>query len=185
MVDSSRRTDIGSSSALIDRQKSPDIFSTPPIKPTTAIMTQITTESILKATCLCKQASISLHGPPVRSHYCHCTICQNFHSAPFSLNAIYPLEGVAVPDNSDDVFQKYTPKEQMEIYRCRQCGVAVCAWVGRLNLWAVYVGAGITLDGKRVRPSEVAEFEGVLHMFYEERQRDVRSVVLKGLEADC
>lgn len=90
-----------------------------------------------------------------------------------------------MPDNSDDVFQKYTPKEQMEIYRCRQCGVAVCAWVGRLNLWAVYVGAGITLDGKRVRPSEVAEFEGVLHMFYEERQRDVRSVVLKGLESDC
>jgi hypothetical protein len=47
--------------------------------------------------------------------------------------------------------------------------------VGRVNLWAVYVGAGIILDGgERIKPSEVPEFEGVLHMFYEERQRDVK-----------
>lgn len=66
------------------------------------------------------------------------------------------------------------PKDQLEIYRCQECGVSVCGWVGRVNLWAVYVGAGITLDGKRIKPSEVPAFEGVLHMFYEERQRDVR-----------
>ena len=43
-----------------------------------------------------------------------------------------------------------------------------------MNFWAVYVGAGILLDGKRIKPNEFPVFEGVLHMFYEERQRDVR-----------
>src|SRR6202035_1078397 len=77
-------------------------------------MMQITADSILKASCLCKQTSVTLRGPPVRSHYCHCTICQNFHGAPFSLNAIYPPARVDLPTNSEQLFQKFTPKEQLE-----------------------------------------------------------------------
>jgi hypothetical protein len=137
-------------------------------------MTQIPADSILNASCLCKKASIALHGPPIRSHYCHCTFCQNFHGAPFSLNAIYPPARVVLPDNHDEVLQTHVPKDQMEIYRCRECGVSLCTWVGRVQVWAVYVGAGISWNGKRIKPNENPEFEGVLHMFYEERQRDVR-----------
>lgn len=42
------------------------------------------------------------------------------------------------------------------------------------KVWAVYVGAGITLGGERIRPKDVHEFEGLMHMFYGERQRDVK-----------
>ena len=42
------------------------------------------------------------------------------------------------------------------------------------KVWAVYVGAGITFNGERIRPKDVPEFEGVMHMFYGERQRDVK-----------
>ena len=136
-------------------------------------MTPITPDSILKASCLCHNA-ITLHGPPLRSHYCHCTICQTFHGAPFSLNAIYPPAHVVLPDNHHEVFQKHIPKDQLEIYRCRECGTLVCAWVGRVQRWAVYVGVGISLNGKRIKPNENPEFEGLLHMFYKERQRDIR-----------
>jgi hypothetical protein len=138
----------------------------------------IASTSQLKATCLCKKATITLEGLPMRSHYCHCTICQILHSAPYGLIAIYLPPKVILPDNHSEVFSTYTPDDRVEVYRCRECGVAVVSWVKQYNVWGVYVTAGITLDGKRIRPSEVPAFEGVMHMFYAERQRDVKYFLL-------
>jgi hypothetical protein len=135
----------------------------------------VTSTSQFKATCHCKKATITLDGLPIRSHYCHCTVCQILHSAPYGLIAVYPPSKVVLPSNEEEIFSKYTPDDRVDVYRCRECGVAVVSWVKRYNVWGVYVTAGLTLDGgERVRPGVVPEFEGCMHMFYDERQRDVR-----------
>ena len=88
--------------------------------------------------------------------------------------AVYGSANLTLPDDADDKFATFSPKDGLKVYRCCHCGVSVCAFVGNYKVWAVYVGAGITVDGERVRSKEVPEFEGVMHMFYGERQRDVR-----------
>ena len=134
----------------------------------------LTPTSVLKASCLCQQAFITLRGPPVRSHYCHCTICQSLHSAPYALVAVYGSANLTLPDDADEKFTKFSPKDGLKVYRCRNCGVSVCAFVGNYKVWAVYVGARIMVDGEWRRLKDVPECEGVMHMFYGERQRDVR-----------
>ena len=123
---------------------------------------------------LCQKATIFLHGPPIRTHYCHCTICQSLHSAPYALVAVYLPANLTLPQDADDILTQFSPKDGLNVYRCHYCGVAICSYVKNYNVWAVYVGAGITLGGERIRPKDVPEFEGVMHMFYGERQRHVQ-----------
>ena len=138
---------------------------------------QLATTSVLKASCLCGKSAITLYGLPIRSHYCHCTICQTLHSAPYALVAVYLPANLTLPDDADDNFAQFSPKNGLNVYRCHHCGVSICAYVENYKVWAVYVGAGITHGGERIRPKDVPEFEGVMHMFYGERQRDVKYVL--------
>jgi len=135
---------------------------------------QLTTTSLLKASCLCQKAAVTLCGPPVRSHYCHCTICQSLHSAPYALVAVYLPANLTLPEDAGDILVQFSPKDGLNVYRCYHCGVSICSYVENYKVWAVYVGAGITLGGERIRPKDVPEFEGVMHMFYGERQIDVK-----------
>src|SRR5271170_2040587 len=121
---------------------------------------QLTSTSILQASCLCKALTVRLHGPPLRSHYCHCTICQSLHSAPYALIAVYTSSNLILPDHNPPKFAIFSPKDGLNVYRCHECGVPVCARVENYKVWVVYVGAGISLDGKRIRPMEVPSFEG-------------------------
>jgi len=93
---------------------------------------------------------------------------------PYALVAVYVSANLTLPDDADDKFAKFSPKDGLKVYRCPNCAVSVCAFVRNYKVWAVYVGAGITVDGERIRPKDVPEFEGLMHMFYGERQRDVR-----------
>src|SRR5271170_2611195 len=121
---------------------------------------QLTSTTVLKASCLCRQASIIIQGPPLRSHYCHCTICQSLHSAPYALIAVYSSSNLILPDHNPPKFAIFSPKDGLNVYRCHECGVTVCARVENYKVWVIYVGAGISLDGKRIRPMEVPSFEG-------------------------
>lgn len=135
---------------------------------------QLASNSVLKATCLCKSCTITLTGPPLRCHYCHCTICQKIHSAPYALIAVYLESNVTLPEDKSDRFATFSPKEGITVYCCRECGVSRCGWVGNYKVWGVYVSSAITMDGEIIRPMEFPEFEGVMHMFYQHRQRDVK-----------
>ncbi|KAI8802134.1 Mss4-like protein [Cladochytrium replicatum] len=81
-----------------------------------------------QGTCLCGATRFSVHGSSDSdlyfSCYCHCTICQRFHSAPFT-----HLIGV-----NPEVFQLLTPRDLLISYktsenlvrhRCGSCGTAV------------------------------------------------------------
>jgi hypothetical protein len=131
-------------------------------------------ETNLTASCLCSKATVTLHGPPRSSHYCHCSICQNVHSAPFALVAIYTPTNLTLPNQPQGMFEIFSPKDGLDIYRCRNCGVAVFSQVRNYKVWGVYMGANIAFNGARIRPSEVPAFEGAMHIFYAERQRDIK-----------
>jgi hypothetical protein len=145
----------------------------------------LTPTSILKATCLCNASTISLKGPPLRCHYCHCTICQKIHGAPYALIAVYAESNVTLPDDKAERLATFSPKEGLTVYRCRECGAPLCGWVGSYKVWGVYVSSGITMDGEVVRVIETPEFEGVMHMFYQHRQRDVKFDIHHGFDLIC
>ena len=133
----------------------------------------LTPATILKASCLCGKASIELRGPPI--DYCHCTSCQTLHSAPYAFVAVrcglhsHPITTALFTRSRQRI------QSRSRLYRCRNCGVALCGWVKRFNVWGIYVGT-ITLDGKWISTRDFPEFEGVTHMFYGERQRDIKSI---------
>jgi hypothetical protein len=137
-------------------------------------MMELTESSIISASCLCKKGTITLQGLPIRSHYCHCTTCQSLHSAPFALVAVYGSSNLFLPDDHEELLATFTPKTGLTVYRCRECGVSIFSRVENYDVWGVYVGAGINIKGQRIQPREVSAFEGVMHMFYNERQRDVK-----------
>jgi len=67
------------------------------------------------------------------------------------------------------------------VYRCKVCGCPLFSWTKNYKSWGLYLGANITFvdeegkgDGRKVRTMEEPEFEGIMHMFYGDRQRDVR-----------
>jgi hypothetical protein len=135
---------------------------------------ELTKESVLYAKCFCQKAYVTLKGPPPRAHYCHCNMCQIIHGAPFALVAIYPKHQVVLPDNHVELFDTFEPKKNLIIHRCKECGVPLFSWTGNYDVWGVYVSAAITHQGKQVKTRDFPAFEGVCHIFYEERQRDVK-----------
>lgn len=135
---------------------------------------ELTKDSILHAKCFCQKAYITLKGPPPRSHYCHCNMCQILHGSAFALVAIYPKNQLVLPDKHLELFDTFEAKKNLIIHRCKECGVPVFSWTGNYDVWGVYVGAGITFEGKTIKPKDVPAFEGVCHIFYEERQRDIK-----------
>jgi len=66
------------------------------------------------------------------------------------------------------------------VYRCKVCGCPIFSWTKNYKSWGVYVGANIvvvdedeTPEGEKLRSRDDPKLEGVMHMFYGERQRDV------------
>jgi hypothetical protein len=128
----------------------------------------------LTSSCLCGQAVINIHGRPRSTHYCHCEICQNIHAAPFGLIAVYRKDQVTLPAKPEEVFDTYEAKENLIVYRCKKCGVPMFSWTGNYNVWGIYVGANIRNEGgELIKPMNVEEFRGGMHMFYSFRQQDM------------
>jgi len=101
-------------------------------------------------------------------------MCQIIHGAPFGLIAIYPKHQLELPDNREQLFDTFEPKKNLIIHRCKECGVPLFSWTGNYDVWGVYVSSAIEYNGKEVKTRDIPAFEGVCHIFYEERQRDVK-----------
>ncbi|TFL03348.1 Mss4-like protein [Pterulicium gracile] len=125
--------------------------------------------------CFCKAISWQVVGSPIRSVYCHCTLCQRLHASPFIHTIHYPADHFkwTHAEPHADHFEKYPvlDKPWKSRIRCRHCGVMVGSESTKTNNYSVY-GAVLERDEEgQIKSWE--QLKPTAHMFYGTRYLDV------------
>ena len=76
----------------------------------------------MQCTCSCGATSFQTIGEPLFRFYCHCTICQRFHDAPFADILVYRAEDVALPPPGAVIFDAHKPPANVQRGKCATCG---------------------------------------------------------------
>lgn len=120
----------------------------------------------MECTCSCGATSFQTVGEPLCRVYCHCTICQRFHDAPFADMLVYRAEDVALPPAGAVIFDTYRPPPNVQRGKCATCGQpAVVVFTTRLLPRLVTVPRRMFRADAEL-PSPVA------HGFYDKRVSD-------------
>lgn len=77
------------------------------------------------ASCSCGQLSAHVTGEPVRISICHCLACQRRTGGPFSEQARFARENVAIAGNSTQYVRKGDEGTCATFHFCPRCGVTV------------------------------------------------------------
>ena len=137
----------------------------------------MTSESseIYRGFCHCKAVSWSVSGPPLRRIFCHCTLCQRLHGAPFVHAIQYPTSQFrwTHAEPHEDHIERFNIPEKPWKYRvrCKKCGVMVVGENTKIDVLGVF-GGGMERD----EDGNVKHWDQVKatdHIFYDTRLMDV------------
>jgi hypothetical protein len=144
---------------------------------------------LLRGGCFCGEVSFVLSAPPVRSAYCHCTLCQRLNGVStifYKTMSIICISGTASPfihtmhfeasaftwtqTSSLDSFSNLQ-KPHKKRWRCKNCGTNVSSYNSITNRWSVW-GCGLERDGGgKIKNWDIVK--PTAHIFYGTRVLDV------------
>ena len=105
----------------------------------------------LRGGCSCGKVRYQLLAAPIRVHCCHCTDCQRHTGSAFVINALIETSAIKIIRGTLEavpVARAYGPHD---IYRCRECKVAVWSDYGR-RPQIRFVRVGTLDDPAALRP---------------------------------
>jgi len=76
----------------------------------------------MECTCSCGATRFQTTGEPLFGLYCHCTLCQRFHDAPFADMLVFRAEDVVMPPAGAVIFDTYRPPPNVQRGKCASCG---------------------------------------------------------------
>ncbi|CAD7703592.1 unnamed protein product [Ostreobium quekettii] len=142
-------------------------FPSPPVRP------MASSGDVCSGGCPCGAVEVRISGVlPLMQGYCHCTICQDYHSAPMCAVVAFPWAG---PDDRNVDFVK--GRDGMKTYNrtaaidrcfCGSCGSPVVNF---------NTAAGFASFFPRILHGW--KFEGQSHLYYGDRAVDVRDGLVK------
>ncbi|TFK42027.1 Mss4-like protein [Crucibulum laeve] len=151
-------------------------------------MSESTADIIHRGGCFCGAVTYQVTGKPLRSAYCHCTLCQRLHSCAFIHTIHFPAAAFswthAEPHEATIETYAVSTKPWKIRSRCKQCGCPVASHNTKLDKWSVW-GGELERDEKgRIQGWE--EIKPTAHMFYETRMLDINDELGKwaGYEGD-
>lgn len=129
------------------------------------ILSNLTTMSLqdklefvpLTGHCVCKTITYTLTAPPMVTHCCHCTYCQQETGSAFALNAVIECYNLTFTSSAEPLFARRpspsSPDGNTHLVACcpnPNCNVDVFAYYGG-NKTTVYLKAGTLDNGSRGR----------------------------------
>ncbi|KAM6498803.1 Mss4-like protein [Amanita muscaria] len=136
---------------------------------------------VYKGGCICGAVSYQVVGKPVRSAYCHCTLCQRLNGSAFIHTIHYPAAAFMWTHGElqQDVIETYSTNSKPWKIRscCKKCGCCVSSHntkTDRISVW----GAQLERD-EHGRIKEWEDLKPKAHIFYGTRMLDVHDSLLK------
>jgi hypothetical protein len=85
----------------------------------------------LRGGCSCGKVRYELLAAPIRVHCCHCTDCQRHTGSAFVINALIETSAIRIIRGALEAVPVPRDYGPHDIYRCRECKVAVWSDYGR------------------------------------------------------
>jgi len=119
--------------------------------------------------CDCGALTLTAHGEPAASEYCHCATCRAFHGVDMTSVTAWPEAQVELPAvDANAVFEYAHPHKQMRRFGCARCGTL---------LYARHRPGMPVIEHARFRVANDGELPRALmparHLFYAERVIDI------------
>ncbi|TFK26746.1 hypothetical protein FA15DRAFT_255089 [Coprinopsis marcescibilis] len=138
-------------------------------------------EPVITGGCYCGAARYEVRGHPIRSAYCHCTLCQRFNATAFILTIHYPAHAFRWTHSE-------TPEEALDVYsvaskpwkyrsRCKKCGAAIASYNANTDKWSVWGGQLDRDETTKIKNWDV--IKPTAHIFYDTRILDVNDGLSK------
>lgn len=105
----------------------------------------------LRGGCSCGKVRYQLLATPIRVHCCHCTDCQRHTGSAFVINAIIETSAIKLLRGSLEACPVQRTDGPHDIYRCRNCKVALWSDYGR-RPQIRFVRVGTLDDPAAIRP---------------------------------
>lgn len=103
--------------------------------------------------CTCGRVRYRLLINPMFVHCCHCTWCQRETGSAFAINALIESHQVEViKDNLEKIVTPTAGEQPQDIYRCKDCKVAVWSHYGVIGNAISFIRAGTLDDPNRCPP---------------------------------
>ncbi|RDB29034.1 hypothetical protein Hypma_016051 [Hypsizygus marmoreus] len=130
---------------------------------------------VLRGGCFCRAVSYEVIGNPIRSAYCHCTLCQRLNACPFIHTIHFPASAFKWTHGQphEDALDSFSVPEKpwKNRWRCKRCGAAVASYHGKENRWSVW-GAQLERDaGGKIKDWDTVK--PTAHIFYGTRMVNV------------
>ncbi|WP_455221153.1 GFA family protein [Kaarinaea lacus] len=108
--------------------------------------------------CACGKVRYRLLVKPMFVHCCHCTWCQRETGSAFAINALIEAHQIEIlKDNLEKIVTPTTGEEPQDIYRCKDCKVALWSQYGVIGSAVSFVRVG-TLDNPNQCPPAIHIF---------------------------
>ena len=105
----------------------------------------------LRGGCSCGKVRYQLLAAPIRVHCCHCTDCQRHTGSAFVINALIETSAIRIIRGDLEAVPVRRAYGPHDIYRCRECKVAVWSDYGR-RPQIRFVRVGTLDDPSALRP---------------------------------
>ncbi|PFH49047.1 hypothetical protein AMATHDRAFT_148547 [Amanita thiersii Skay4041] len=125
--------------------------------------------------CFCGAVTYQVVGKPLRSAYCHCTLCQRLNSCAFIHTLHYPASVFSWTHSEPhgDAIDTYTVdgKPWKARSRCKRCGCCVSSYNSKTDRRSIWGGQLERDDNGKIKDWE--ELKPTGHIFYGTRMLDV------------
>ncbi|KAF8346837.1 Mss4-like protein [Amanita rubescens] len=129
-------------------------------------------EQIYKGGCICGSVSYRIIGKPIRSVYCHCTLCQRLNACAFIHTIHFPASAFTWTHKEPhgDAIETYSveSKPWKVRSRCKNCGRSIWSAqlerdeLGKIKYWDILKPTGHIFYGMRMLDihDDLAKWEG-------------------------
>jgi hypothetical protein len=123
--------------------------------------------STYELSCDCGAVTLTVHGAPEISLYCHCGSCRALYNSDILSATVWSDDNVDLP-SGDNVYEFAPPDKQMRRFGCSQCGTVMYAR-HRPGMPVIPQARLRKANGGEV-PAELAP---AMHLFYAERVLEI------------